>query len=99
MSIHILSNVLLRPVVTEKTVKSGERENAFAFFVNPKATKDQIKRAIKTAFNVDVVKVTTSTRKPTTKKVGKTIGKTKKSKIAFIKLAEGQNLDSAVDNS
>ena len=55
--------IVLRPLVTEKGTHQSDRYNAYTFEVHPQASKEQIKRAVESAFNVRVVKVRTQTRK------------------------------------
>jgi large subunit ribosomal protein L23 len=54
--------VVLRPLVTEKGTHQSTRHNAYAFQVNPIATKVDIKKAIQEMFNVRVEKVSTQIR-------------------------------------
>lgn len=54
--------VVIRPVVTEKGTHQSTRYNSYAFVVHPKATKDQIKTAIQSLFNVRVAAVRTQIR-------------------------------------
>ena len=54
--------VVLRPLVTEKSTHQTSRYRAYPFEVNPWATKDEIKFAIETLFNVQVEKVRTQNR-------------------------------------
>ena len=54
--------VVLRPLVTEKSTHQASRYRAYPFEVNPWATKDEIKSAIETLFNVQVQKVRTQNR-------------------------------------
>ena len=54
--------VVLRPLVTEKSTHQVSRYRAYPFEVNPWATKDEIKFAIETLFNVQVEKVRTQNR-------------------------------------
>jgi len=53
-----LAGILRRPVVTERSTQL-KAFNQYVFEVDPKATKGQIKEALKEAFQVDVVKVHT----------------------------------------
>jgi len=55
--------VILRPLVTEKGMHRSTRYNAYAFEVNPLATKPDIRAAVEKLFNVKVVKVRTQNRK------------------------------------
>jgi len=54
--------VVLRPLVTEKGTHQSTRYNAYAFQVNPIATKDQIKEAVEELFHVRVEGVRTMNR-------------------------------------
>ena len=54
--------VVLRPLVTEKGTHQSTRYNAYAFQVNPLATKTQIKAAVEELFNVRVEGVRTQIR-------------------------------------
>ena len=45
-----LENVLIKPLLTEKTSKETEAFNRYAFVVNPKANKNQIKSAVEKFF-------------------------------------------------
>ncbi|WFO75794.1 50S ribosomal protein L23 [Desulfurococcaceae archaeon MEX13E-LK6-19] len=51
--------VLIRPLHTEKALTLIEKENTLVFIVDRKATKQDIKRAVETIFNVKVEKVRT----------------------------------------
>jgi len=55
--------IIYRPLVTEKGFHKAERYNAYAFEVNPMATKDDIRRAVEELFEVKVVGVNTQNRK------------------------------------
>jgi large subunit ribosomal protein L23 len=55
--------VVLRPLVTEKGFHKAERLNAYAFEVNPLATKADIHRAVEQLFDVKVVRVNVQNRK------------------------------------
>jgi len=52
-------NIIIRVLVTEKTIRLAERENKITFIVNRKANKTQIKEAVEKLFNVKVEKVNT----------------------------------------
>ena len=54
--------IVLRPLVTEKGTHQSTRYNAYAFQVNPLATKTQIKAAVEELFNVKVEAVRTQVR-------------------------------------
>ena len=56
MKIH---EVIRKPLVTEKSTIAREEENVITFSVDPRATKYDIKGAVETLFNVDVITVRT----------------------------------------
>lgn len=58
-----LSIVLKAPRITEKSVGQGER-NVYTFVVNARATKFQVRDAVKAQFNVTPVKVNIVNKAP-----------------------------------
>jgi large subunit ribosomal protein L23 len=78
--------VVLRPLVTEKGTRAAERENAYAFEVNPLATKAEIRAAVEEMFHVRVVHVHTMNRKGKPRRVRFREGYTKAWKKAVVKL-------------
>ena len=57
------TNVIIKPLVTEKSTHQQATRNAYAFQVHPEANKQQIKRAVETIYSVKVTDVRTMTRK------------------------------------
>jgi len=51
------SNIIIRPVSTEKSFRLIEMENKLIFIVDPKADKNSVKEAVEKTFNVKVEKV------------------------------------------
>ncbi len=92
-----LTKVILKPVITERSTALKEKDNRFVFEVHPKANKREIKLAVEKLFSVTVKAVTTTTLKgkPKTAQMrgGRFAGKRPDRKKAFVKLAEGQNID------
>ena len=54
-----IENVIIRAVVTEKTIRLAEKENKITFIVNRNSNKTEIKNAVEKIFNVKVEKVNT----------------------------------------
>ena len=52
-------DVLVRPVVTEKTTEQIERENVYTFIVQKDANKHEIARAVEKMWDVTVLDVRT----------------------------------------
>lgn len=55
-----MSEVLLRPLHTEKAIQKIERENTITFIVDRKATKSQIREEVERRFGVKVLAVNTA---------------------------------------
>jgi large subunit ribosomal protein L23 len=85
--------VLRRPLLTEKATIAREGRNEFAFEVNPKANKIQIKAAVEKEFNVKVSDVRTVTMKGKMKRQGFTAGRRPDWKKALVTLAAGSTID------
>lgn len=82
-------NIIIAPIITEKSTSLKDNENSYVFKVSTKANKVEIKQAIEKIFNVKVSEVHTINVKPKTKRFGRTVGKTSKYKKAIVKLVEG----------
>ena len=81
-------DVILKPVVTEKTMDlMGEKK--YTFLVHPEATKSQVKEAVEKMFEGTKVKsVNTMNMDGKKKRRGVTVGKTAKTKKAIVALTE-----------
>ena len=81
-------DVILKPVVTEKSMTAmGEKK--YTFYVNPDATKTQVKEAVEKMFEGTKVKsVNTMNMDGKKKRRGVTVGKTAKTKKAIVALTE-----------
>ena len=88
-----LTQVILAPVVSEKSNVLAEKRNQMTFKVLANATKPEIKAAVELLFGVQVASVTTVTIKGKTKRFGRTLGRRSDVKKAYVSLAAGQELD------
>lgn len=88
-----LMKVLLSPHVSEKTTRAGETANQYVFKVLPDATKPEVKKAVETLFKVNVQAVQIAVLKGKTKRFGQTHGRRSDWKKAYVRLAEGQEID------
>ena len=88
-----IRTILIEPHVSEKTTLLNQENGQIAFRVRSDSNKKQIKRAVEEMFNVKVSSVKTVSVKGKKKRMGMRSGKTNDGKKAYIKLAEGQNLD------
>ena len=85
--------VLVRPVVTEKSVIAVDEVNQYAFEVNSRANKFQVKEAIETAFDVEVERVNVMIMPAKTTRRGSTVRIRKpKWKKAIVTLAPGNSI-------
>jgi len=89
----IVHDVLIRPVISEKSVAQTERNN-YTFAVARDANKFQIKDAVQTQFKVDVLGVRVLTVKPKEKRRGRrTPGMTAGWRKAVVTIAAGQKIE------
>jgi large subunit ribosomal protein L23 len=88
--------VLLGPVVSEKAAVVGEAGNQVVFKVLCDANKREIKSAVQKLFNVVVEDVRTANVKGKNKRTRYGIGRTSDWKKAYVRLAQGQEIDFAV---
>jgi len=81
-------DVILKPVVTEKSM-DGMASKRYTFLVHPEAKKTEIKEAVEKMFpGTKVQKVNTLNYDGKTKRRGRTVGKTSKTKKAVVQLTE-----------
>ena len=85
--------VILRPVVTEKSTLARETGNVVTLAVDPRAGKHDIKGAVEQLFDVKVLAVRTIRMPRKTRRVGKFIGAKREWKKAIVQLAEGQTIE------
>ncbi len=86
-------DIILAPVITEKTSMISANGDKIVFKVKKDANKTQIKQAIEKIYDVKVEKVNTINVKPKKKRVGRYTGTTTAYKKAYITLAEGSQLE------
>ena len=89
-------DIIKRPLVTEKAMKLGEKEQ-YVFIVDPRSNKIEIKKSIEEMFEVDVVSIRTLNLKGKEKsrytRRGLMRGRTADKKKAIVTLKEGQTID------
>ena len=86
-------DVVIEPVVSEKSYDLIEAYNIYTFVVDRGANKTQIKQAVSKIFDVTVVSVNTMNRKGKVKRTGYVVGKRKNTKRALVKLAVGDAIE------
>ena len=96
MSQERLYKVLLGPVISEKAAAAGDTSNQVAFKVLRDAAKPEIKAAVEKLFDVKVEEVRTLLVKGKTKRTRHGMGVRSDWKKAYVRLAEGQEIDFSV---
>ena len=86
-------DVILAPVVSEKTYDLIEKQNTYTFEVDPRSNKGEIRDAVESIFGVKVVRVNTMNRQGKRKRYGYKFGKRNDTKRAVVTLAEGNSID------
>lgn len=89
-----LYDVIVRPVVTEKSTVLAE-QNKVVFKISPTATKNDVKKAVESIFNVTVTKVNTINIDGKTKRFRGQPGQRSDLRKAVVTLAAGQSIDFA----
>jgi large subunit ribosomal protein L23 len=86
-------HVLIRPLMTEKTMQQKEALNTVAFRVRPDANKVEIRAAVESVFNVKVTAVRTAAYEGKLKRMGRFQGRRADWKKAVVTLAPGHKID------
>ena len=87
-----IANVLLEHHVTEKGSLLRAESNQYVFKVAKDANKQQIKDAVEKMLDVKVDSVTVLNNKGKVKRFGHRFGRRKDWKKAYVRIAEGQNI-------
>ncbi|MGH8935460.1 MAG: 50S ribosomal protein L23 [Acidimicrobiia bacterium] len=86
-------DIILAPVVSEKSYDQIEDLNTYTFLVDRRASKTEIKQAVQSIFDVEVLSVNTMSRIGKRKRTGWVVGRRTHSKRALVKLAPGDSID------
>lgn len=86
-------DIILKPIVTEKTTKMAENGNWITFEVSKDSNKSSIAQAVREIYSIKPVAVNVINTKPKTRRVGRYSGKVRAVKKAMVKLPEGQTID------
>jgi large subunit ribosomal protein L23 len=81
--------IIKRPLDTEKLDRMRDRENKFAFEIDLKANKTEVKQAIEQLFKVKVLDVKTSIVRGKFRRIGRSEGQRSNWKKAIVTLKEG----------
>ena len=88
-----LAQVLLSPHISEKSTDVADKYRQVVFTVDPTATKSEISAAVEKMFEVEVENVQVVNVRGKVKRFGRTTGKRKNWKKAYVKLKEGHDID------
>jgi large subunit ribosomal protein L23 len=94
-SVDQLMNVVLAPVVSEKSTFVADKNRQYVFRVADHATKPEIKAAIELMFKTKVDDVTALNVKGKERRFGRLSGRRRNWKKAYVRLAEGQEINFA----
>ncbi len=88
------TQILLRPLISEKTTMMKQNANQVAFSVHPAANKIDVQRAVEDVFGVQVTAVNMVRYRPRVRtKFGRAAGKIRGYKKAYVTLASGASID------
>ncbi len=88
-----LYDVVIRPILTEKMTNLKDMHAQYAFQVDLRANKIEIKQAIEDKFDVTVLSVRTMVMPGKLRRLGRYEGKTAKWKKAVVTLKEGDVIE------
>ena len=88
-----LAGVLIAPHVSEKSARIALQGNQYVFRVRTDATKPEIRAAVEFMFEVKVDTVRVVNQIGKAKRFGRTPGRRQDWKKAYIRLAEGQQIE------
>lgn len=85
--------IVIRPLMTEKSMLLKDTQNSVTFRVAPTANKVEIRQAVEAIFNVKVRDVRTSVTQGKLKRMGRHQGRRPSWKKAVVTLAPGHKID------
>jgi large subunit ribosomal protein L23 len=86
-------DIIIRPLVTEKTNIQKELHNQVSFEVDRRANRIEIKRAVEEGFKVRVASVRTMQMSGKTTQRGRILGKRRDWKKAVVRLMPGERIE------
>ena len=93
-----LMSVLLAPIISEKATFIADKHEQVVFRVAQDATKPEIKAAVELMFKVEFESVQVSNVKGKEKRFGRTIGRRRNWKKAYVCLKPGQEINFAAES-
>ena len=93
MNLERLYQIILKPVISEKTTNVADQHGQVVFQVLSDATKEEVKQAVELLFEVKVKSVQVANVRGKTKRFGRVEGKRSSWKKAYVSLQEGHDID------
>ena len=90
-----LMTIVLAPVVSEKSTFVADKNRQYVFRVADGATKPQIKAAVELMFKIKVDSVTVLNVHGKERRFGRSVGRKRSWKKAYVRLAAGQEINFA----
>jgi large subunit ribosomal protein L23 len=90
-----LMNVVLAPVISEKSTRVADRDRQYVFRVLDAATKPEIKAAVELLFKTKVQSVTVTNVKGKSRRFARFVGRRRNWKKAYVRLAAGHEINFA----
>jgi large subunit ribosomal protein L23 len=90
-----LMTIVLAPVVSEKSTMVADKNRQYVFRVADRASKPEIKAAVELMFKTKVDSVTVTNVKGKVRRFGRIEGRKRSWKKAYVRLAEGQEINFA----
>lgn len=87
------TEIIVKPLVTEKSNHQANARNVYTFHVHPKATKPQIREAVESLYNVKVTDIRTIVRKGKARRTKAGYTKGTDIKRALVKLHEESKIE------
>ncbi|MEM7196351.1 MAG: 50S ribosomal protein L23 [Pseudomonadota bacterium] len=88
-----LYQIIRRPVISEKSTQAADRDHQIVFEVLSDANKGEIREAVEKLFDVKVSAVKVVNVRGKVKRFGRTPGQRNHWKKAYVRLADGQDID------
>ena len=93
MNTQRLANIIVSPRISEKATIRADLENQHVFSVLKDATKPEVKKAVELMFDVKVKSVRLMNVQGKLTRIGRTFGKRKDWKKAYVRLQEGFDIN------
>ena len=87
------TNIIIKPLITEKSTHKQATRNEYAFQVKQAATKPEIRKAVERMYSVKVIDVRTLVRKGKPRRTRYKMTHTSTTKRAIVVLAEDSKIE------